>query len=204
MIRAVLFDFDGVLTTDPSGSATTVRHLAQATGLQADRVWNAFAPFNADLLFGRTTHIDVWTAICATLGHDIDIALLHNAFDGTPMNTAMLDLAARLRAGHAAGIVTDNKRDRIDRLVARHALDSLFDPIVVSADCGSGKEDAAIFRHTLDLLGLPPQETVFIDNSARNLVAAGALGMHTVHFDDARNDVPGLAETLRLRFGIDS
>ena len=203
MIRAVLFDFDGVLTIDPSGSSTTIAHLARSTGLDEARLWNAFAPFNDDLLLGRTTHVAVWPAICARLGRELDIAQLDAAFDATPMDGVMLDLAARLRRDHAVGMITDNKRDRIDRLVAPHALDALFDPIVVSADRGSGKAGTAIFEHALQRLDMAPAETVFIDNTPGNLVAAGALGMHTIHFDHELRDVPGLIDTLRARFGIE-
>jgi putative hydrolase of the HAD superfamily len=203
-IRAVLFDFDGVLTTDPSGSYTTIAHLARSCGLAADRLWDAFAPFNDDLLHGRSTHASVWRAICARLGHDLDFGLLAAAFDATPINHAVLGLAKRLTGAYAVGIVTDNKRDRIDRLVALHSLDRVFDPIVVSADCGSGKAGAAIFERALRLLRIGAAEAVFIDNTPRNLVAADALGMHTVHFDDARNDVAGLSATLSTRFGIDA
>lgn len=202
VIRAVLFDFDGVLTTDPSGSFTTIAHLARATGLTDAHLWEAFAPFNDDLLLGRTTHAAVWPALCSRLGRDLDIALLDDAFDATPMNREMLDLATRLRRTHAVGMVTDNKRDRIDRLVARHALDAVFDPIVVSADCGSGKAGAAIFQHALRRLALPADAVLFIDNTSRNLVAPAALGLHTIHFDDSRNDVRGLVDTLRDRFGV--
>lgn len=202
MIRAVLFDFDGVLTTDPSGSFTTVAHLARASGMAEASLWDAFAPYNDALLLGRTTHAAIWAAVCGRLDRQLDIALLAAAFDATPMNEPMLGLARRLRRRRMIGIVTDNKRDRIDRLVARHALDRVFDPIVVSADCGSGKADAAIFRHALDALGVHPRETVFIDNTASNLVVPASLGMHTIHFDHLRNDVGRLAATLRERFGI--
>jgi putative hydrolase of the HAD superfamily len=116
----------------------------------------------------------------------------------------MLDLARALARDVATGIVTDNKRDRIDSLVARHRLDALFDPIVVSADCGSGKSGIAIFEHALRRLGMAAREVVFVDNSARNLVAAREVGIHGVHFDDARNDVPALAALLRERFGLGS
>jgi putative hydrolase of the HAD superfamily len=201
-IRAVLFDFDGVLTTHPSGSFTTVRHLAAATGLPESQVWGALAPYNDDLLLGRTTHAAIWPDLCARLGRDVPFDALLAAFDATPMNAAMLALAARLRARCAVGIVTDNKRDRVERLVARHRLDALFAPIVVSADCGSSKAHAAIFELALRRLDVAPAQAVFIDNTPRNLVAPEALGLRTLHFDDTRNDVAGLAATLRSRFGL--
>lgn len=203
VIRAVLFDFDGVLTTDPSGSHTTVAALARTTGLSRELVWRALAPFNDDLLHGRTTHAAIWPAFCTAVGEAVPFEQLLAAFASTPVDGNMLDLARRLRRHCRVGIVTDNKADRIAHVVAQHGLGAVFDPIVVSADCGCTKDGPAIFRHALTHLGTTPASTLFIDNSARNLVAPQALGMHTLHFDDATRDVDGLASTLRTRFGLD-
>ena len=201
-IGAVLFDLDGVLTTDASGSTTTLRALQAATGLDEGRLWRAFAPVNHDLLLGRTTHAEAWPGICARLGADLPIRLLDAAFDATPMNAAMLALAASLRPGVRTGIVTDNKRDRVDRVVGRHGLAAGFDPIVVSADVGSDKRTPAIFEHALARLGVEPGAALFIDNTPANLVAPRALGLHTLHFDDAANDVRALAAVLRAQFAL--
>ncbi|GAB1595410.1 HAD-IA family hydrolase [Lysobacter claricitrinus] len=202
MIRAVLFDFDGVLTTHPSGSFTTVASLSAALALPAAEIWAAFAPFNDDLLYGRATHASVWPAVCERLGRDVDIRLLIDAFDSTPINAPMFALARELAAHVAVGIVTDNKQDRIDHLSRRWALRALFDPIVVSAAVGSGKRGPAIFEHALHALDASAAEVVFIDNSPCNLVAPAALGIHAMHFDDAANDVGALAAALHARFGL--
>ena len=203
MIKAVLFDFDGVLTTDKTGSITTIRYLSAETGLGEQQIWSAFAPFNDDLLYGRATHSEIWPALCLTLGQELDITLLVGAFESTPMNKEMLDLARRLKsAGYSTGIVTDNKKDRIDCLKAHLKLGTLFSPIVVSAECGSGKEDPAIFNTALAWLGVKPDQAIFIDNSKRNLVAAEAIGIKTIHFDDNANDVQGLAAALEWQHGV--
>ncbi|MFP3822323.1 HAD-IA family hydrolase, partial [Bacillus sp. SIMBA_008] len=80
---------------------------------------------------------------------------------------------------HAVGLITDNKADRMATLSALHDLPATFDPIVVSAEVGSGKDGPAIFQHALARLGVAPVECLFIDNTAANLRAAAALGMAT-------------------------
>ena len=203
MISAVLFDFDGVLTTDKTGSITTIRYLSAKTGLDEQKIWSAFASFNDDLLYGLATHSEIWPAFCIALGQELDIALLTGAFESTPMNKEMLDLARGLKtAGYSIGIVTDNKKDRIDCLRAHLELDSLFSPIVVSAECGSGKDGPAIFNIALAQLDVKADQTIFIDNSKRNLVAAEAIGIKTIHFDDSTNDVQGLAAALEWQHGV--
>lgn len=204
MIRAVFFDYDGVLTRDKTGSLTTCRSLSQQAGLSFEAVHAALRPYNEALTHGRTTHEAIWPAVCEVLGRDIPISALRIAFESTPLDEAMMFLAKRLTVRHRVGLITDNKRDRLDHLRAFQQLDAVFDPIVVSSVFGSGKEGAAIFEHALTCLALPPEVAVFIDNHRDNLVAPAALGMHTLHFDDERRDVKALiAELQRLGVAID-
>ena len=202
MIRAIFFDFDGVLTTDNTGSVTTIRYLSEKTGIDQNAMWEAFAPFNDDLLYGRTSHIEIWPNICRNLGQEIDIDLLSGAFESTPMNQDMLELAQSLKKTCAVGIITDNKKDRIDFLKHHAGLDALFSPIVVSAEYGSGKDGPGIFLHALEHVGMAPHEAIFIDNSKRNLLAAAALGMQTIHFDDRINDIQGLIAALHSEYCV--
>lgn len=54
-----------------------------------------------------------------------------------------------------------------------------FDGMVISFEARVMKPDAAIFRYTVEKLGIRPEETLFIDDSQANLDAASALGFHT-------------------------
>ncbi|WP_223253497.1 HAD family hydrolase [Chromobacterium amazonense] len=202
MIQAVFFDFDGVLTTDKYGSDTTNRYLGEATGLGFAKVDQALERHNEALLLGRASHADIWPEVCRELGREIDYRLLDAAFRSTPMNAGVLSLARQLHGRYRLGIVTDNKRDRMDCLRALHGLDALFDPIVVSAEIGLVKTDGGMFEHALRLTGLRPAQCLFIDNSRRNLAVAATLGMATIFHDDERNDAQALRGALERRLGI--
>jgi putative hydrolase of the HAD superfamily len=201
-IRAIFFDYDGVLTTDKTGSISTCRHISQQTGLPLSEVLAAFRAHNLELTTGRRSHADVWPAICAVLGRKMSMDLLVEAFDSTPTNLEMNALARQLKRSHSVGIITDNKSDRIRRLRATQRLDEVFRPIVVSADVGCTKEDERIFRIALEQAGVEAGESIFIDNSRSNLAAAEAVGMHTIWFDDNANDVPALRRCLGERYGV--
>jgi len=196
-IKAVLFDFDGVLTTDKTGSLTTTRYLSNRTGIELSRVRAVFRRFNSDLTLGKTTHERIWDEICRGLGQDLSIDILKEAFESTPLSKRMLDIAKGLRSTHSVGIVTDNKKDRIDLLKKIHELPSLFDPIVVSAEVGAGKEGPQIFLEALHRLRINPQESIFIDNSQENLIAPMSLGIKTIYFDDEKQDFNGLLTALK-------
>jgi len=196
-MKAVFFDYDGVLTTDKTGSLTTTRYLSKATGIELSAVKAAFSRHNTDLTLGRTTHARVWHDICDALGQKVDIRLLFEAFESTPMNTGMFSLARELKKKHLVGIITDNKKDRIEHLKRHQMLESLFSPIVVSAEIGADKKSDEVFLHALRVAGVSAKETVFIDNSEDNLVAPGALGFKTFFHDDEKNDIAALSAALR-------
>jgi len=196
VIRAIFFDYDGVLTTDKSGSQTTYRYLSEATGISPSTIRAAFNPFDGDLLTGKQRYADIWRKACKSMGEEIDIALLTQAFESTPRNKPMFSLAQRLGANYAVGIITDNNKDRMDHLRKHQRLDALFHPIVVSADIGSSKRDQDIFLHATSSAGAVPEESIFIDNSEANLVMARALGMHAIFHDDEKNDIGALTAQL--------
>ena len=197
MIKAVFFDFDGVLTTDTTGSTTTTRYISQKTGIELSVVKSAFARHNAALTLGKTTHSEVWRQICDDLGQPVPIDLLQEAFRSTPLNSEMFKLAGELRRTCRVGIITDNKKDRIDYLKRHLGLDALFDPVVVSAEIGSDKGAPEIFVAALRRAGVNADEAVFIDNNRDNLVAPEALGMRTFFHDDEKNDVETLVRKLQ-------
>jgi putative hydrolase of the HAD superfamily len=61
-------------------------------------------------------------------------------------------------------------------------VEDCFDVIVISAQVGLMKPDPAIYRLTLDRLGVEPHEAVFLDDIAENVEAAARLGIHGVLF----------------------
>jgi|SRR5882724_11659600 len=74
-----------------------------------------------------------------------------------------------------------------------------FDGIIVSGEEYVVKPDPAIYRLLLDRYGLAAADCLFIDDSAKNVAGARAVGMHAHLFENAS----GLrAELLRHRFAI--
>ena len=202
MVKAVFFDYDSVLTRDKTGSLTTNRFLSAQTGISCDRIQLALEKHNRALNLGETSYADVWPDVCAELERDIPFDLVIKAFESTAMNDEMLRLARRLKRRYSVGVITDNKQERIAHLRQYPRLPEIFAPIVVSAEVGCTKADRRIFELALACLRVDPADTVFIDNTRDNLVPPAALGMKTVHFDDEKNDVAGLARLLDSEYGV--
>jgi len=199
LIRALFFDYDGVLTTDKTGSFTTSKYLSQALGIQHSKVQSAFRLYNKELTLGLISHADIWSEICQHLGQAINIELLYEAFESTPINTEMFLLAQRLKDSYVVGLITDNKKDRMDHLKKVQPLSQTFNPIIVSAEVGADKSSSKIFLCALESAHLFPAECIFIDNNEANLKAASTLGFKTIFHDDEKNDIAKLTDCLKDR-----
>jgi 2-haloacid dehalogenase len=70
--------------------------------------------------------------------------------------------------------------------IAKERYDFLgwFEAVVISGDVGVCKPDERIYRRLLDVTGLSPTSSVFVDDSADNVAGAQALGMIGIRFED--------------------
>jgi len=78
--------------------------------------------------------------------------------------------------------ILSNADVTLEQRMAEAKLDRLFDDIISSAVVNLAKPDERIYRLAAERLGLPPEECVFIDDLDRNVDAARAVGMSSIHF----------------------
>jgi len=60
-----------------------------------------------------------------------------------------------------------------------------FDDIVISGEVGLAKPDPRIFHLTLERIGRPASECIYIDDSAHNIEIADQIGFRTILFRSA-------------------
>jgi len=186
MIRAVFFDFGGVLLQGFDG----IDHEAIEAefGLEAKALRKAVYRESRYMEFhvGGCTY-DEWTdsiraALTTLVGGRADAAL--NAFLEAPrtFNKDMLSLVSRLHGRYTLGIISNTIPGMELRLRERFELVDLFDVVVGSGDLGIAKPDAGIFLHAAKAAGVAPKQSVFTDDRAEFAEAARALGMHGFPF----------------------
>lgn len=196
MIKAILFDFDGVLTIDKTGSRSVLNYISKATEIPFDKLKTEYYKYNKRLLNGELTHRDMWSDFCKNIGHNIECSVLIDSFRNTPLDGEMLSFVKELKTNYKIGMITDNKCDRIEEILSYYKLSDLFDAVSVSAEYKSGKESAHIFNMTAEKLTAAPNECIFVDNTAKNLIAAKQIGMKTILFDDENRNIFALKKQL--------
>jgi epoxide hydrolase-like predicted phosphatase len=122
--------------------------------------------------------------------------LLARMFAASALEAAMVDLIRSLRQAGLRTALLSNSWGNGG--YARHLFPDLFDVVVISAEVGMRKPEERIFRHTAALLGLEPQECVFIDDVLANVAAAEAVGLVGWHHREPGATATWLTELLGL------
>lgn len=203
MIKSVLFDFDGVLTTDSTGSVSICRYISSAMGIDFELLYEEYHKYNKQLLCGEKTHKEIWQELCLNVGVNIPESVLKASFENTPIDNLMINLISELKAkGFKVGIITDNKKDRMDCIADKYGWKRLFDVIVISSEIGSGKNEEMIFEKALEKLNLSACECIFIDNQKKNLIIPQNMGFHTVYYNHEIRNFEELVKILSEKIGM--
>ena len=102
-----------------------------------------------------------------------------------PPVPGMWDLVGRCRSEFGARVflLSNISLDFADRGAPRYPVLSQMEGCVFSAKVGLVKPKPAIFDYTLNKFGLRAEETLFIDDSPRNLAGAAACGIAGYRFE---------------------
>lgn len=105
-------------------------------------------------------------------------------FYHTPPVAGMRELVSHLRKRYGVSVyLLSNIPPHFARQRETIPVLGEFDGCVLSGELGIIKPDRAIFAHLCTTYGLIPEETVFIDDSPRNIAGAEAYGIQGYRFD---------------------
>lgn len=109
------------------------------------------------------------------------------------------DMNALVRRARQKGIRTALLSNSWGDFYPRDLWDGMFDVVVISGEVGMRKPEPGIFALTLDQLDLPASECVFVDDLAHNITAGAELGLVGV-LHESYDQTLGELQAL---FGID-
>jgi putative hydrolase of the HAD superfamily len=199
LIRAVICDFGGVLTTPlvrsflayQEHSGISIGDLGQAMAKLAE---DSGAHPLYELERGHLSERDFIAGIEAALGGGRKLdGFSEKYFEHLDRNEPMIDCMRELRdRGFRMAMLTNNVREWEPLWRAKlPEIDEIFELVVDSAFVGMRKPEREIYELTVSRLGdVSASECVFIDDTDVNCQAAEALGMTAVHFVDAAQAIP--------------
>jgi putative hydrolase of the HAD superfamily len=191
-IRAVLFDFGGVISSSPFEAFAGYEH---TNGLPPGFLQSLNATNHHDNAWAKLERgeVDVagfarlFEAEASALGHRVD-ALEVLSRVGGELRPRMVETVRLCSERYVTGLLTNNFLGDSAALSDRFreqsgevaAVLAMFDAVIESSKVGVRKPEVRFFELACEVLEIEPPEAVFLDDLGVNLKPARALGMHTI------------------------
>lgn len=194
MIRAIIFDFNGVIADDETSHVACFRQALAEAGLA----------LSAEDYYGRYLGMDERTCTALLLqerdgacdgpllerimARKAELFRAHMTRHKPPLFPGVTDFVAAARPRYRLAIASGGRREQIDEALRNTAIVHDFEVIVSAEDCPTGKPDPAIYLLTLQRMNhlksasplLTAGDCLVIEDSKAGLRAARAAGMAVV------------------------
>jgi putative hydrolase of the HAD superfamily len=194
--RAVLWDFGGVILSSPFEA---FNRYETEIGLPKDFIrglnarngdTNAWAKMERSEV-SLEGFVELFEEEARQQGHKLDGWRILQSLSGD-IRPQMVEALRRCKRAFRVACITNNMKHGEGPGMARSAdkakavaeIMTLFEHVVESSRLGMRKPDPRIYRHACDLLGVQPEECVYLDDLGINLKPARALGMRTIKVGD--------------------
>jgi putative hydrolase of the HAD superfamily len=211
-IEAVIWDFGGVFTTSPfeafrryeteRGLPNDFIRTVNATDPDAN-AWARFERAEIDAAAFDTLFLDEATR----LGHAVRGAEVLPLLYGD-LRPRVMEALKACKARFKVGCITNNvptghgpgMAQNADKALAVGEIMALFDAVIESSKAGVRKPDPRIYLMMCDLLGVQPENCVYLDDLGINCKPAAELGMKAIKVVDVDQTLAELAGYTGLSF----
>lgn len=204
MIRALIFDFDGlILDTESPMRASWMEIYADAGLSVAEDTW-------ARILGSSPDPPEAYDLLDAHVGRPVDRAELRERRvrrelelleRERPMPGARELIADAAEAGLRIGIASSSDRAWVLRLLDDHGLHEAFDAVVCAEDVAKTKPAPDLYLEALNALDVRAREAIAFEDSVHGVAAAKAAGVFCVAVP---NDVTRCLSFERADLLVDS
>jgi putative hydrolase of the HAD superfamily len=197
MIKVILFDLGGVVFYN--GTKLFLDELATKYNLGREFVASVVnGKLGDEYREGKIGRDEFWSQVITDLGIEADIDMLEegwiNKYDIIEETKEIID---ELKHDYKLYYLSDNVRERIEKLSTKHNFLEWFDGGIFSHEVGVRKPHPDVYKAAIEKIGVDPCEIVFIDDTQKNLPPAEAQGMNVLLFTTSHQ----LREDL-LKLGV--
>lgn len=185
MIRAVILDFGGVIAEE--GFREGMKAIAVKHGLDPEIFFMTADSliYETGYVKGGTDEKTFWSILKQRTGIKGDESeLREEILRRFILRRGILDFIDSLREKKIITAILSDQTNWLEEVNERSPFFIHFDHVFNSYRIGRGKRDPGTFRYICSLIGVRPDEALFIDDNIRNIENAEKEGLSTILFTD--------------------
>jgi len=183
MIKAVVFDFGGVLAEE--GFKEGMKAIGREQGLDPERFFKLAEElvYETGYVTGRSDESKYWRRIREKTGiTKKDDEMREEILKRFILKPEMIGIVNRLKSsGYVVSILSD-QTNWLDDIHKRTPFYQHFDYVFNSYNLKKSKRDSSVFSDLCATLGFKPEEVLFVDDHMENIHHATHQGLKGIHF----------------------
>ena len=190
MIRALIFDFDGLILDTESPDIQSWRETYAGFGHPfPEEDWlPVIGRSSGDFGFNPYEHLEL------LIGHPIDREAIRakrrrrnrDLMEGQPILPGVETyIADAQRLGLRLGVASSSTREWVVGQLSRIGLSKDFDTVKCRDDVGAGKPDPGVYLAVLNEFNIKPEQAIALEDSPNGISAANAAGVYCLAVPNA-------------------
>ena len=199
MIKAILFDFGGVIYQHPKEVIPEV--LARIYGQPVDITIKEYGKYKDDYFTGKLSTTELIKSLSTTFNstkstQEVQELWLKHYSELAKPNNEVLEIIQNLRKKYKVYLFS-NTTEMSNMHNSKTGLYDYFDGLFLSYRMKMKKPKEEIYEKVISEIEFEPQECIFIDDEPKNLEPAKNMGMRTILFDVLINSPVKLREEIK-------
>jgi putative hydrolase of the HAD superfamily len=183
VIKAVLFDFGGVLAEE--GFREGLKAIGKGKGLDPEDFYRISGElvYQTGYITGTTDEHSYWSAVREKTGvKGEDQEFREEILKRFKLRTEMTAVVEKIKSSGFSVAILSDQTNWLDELDQRTPFHQHFDYVFISFHLKKTNRDPSVFRDVCILLGVRPEEALFVDDHLENVKRAMSQGPRIIHF----------------------
>ena len=202
MIKAIVFDYGGVLKINPQNS---LEDILKYLGTNKEEWDNEWFLGNEKANNSGVSYEDYFLDVCLKFKNEDGVKnkileMLSESNAKHIVNEELVSIVKSLKKyGYKIGLISNYSLELREKLKKDEIYD-LFDSIIISAEVKLIKPDPEIFKTSFKELGVNPEEVVFIDDTPKSFENSEMIGYTPILYKDNNLLKQELKKILQIDF----
>lgn len=191
MLKTIIFDLSDVLIQGATGMSKLINKKLRSNLTDSDLLTENLG----NLFVGKISETEYWQSVIDKTSLEISIdelkGIVRKNFKEIKGTRQIIE---KLQQHYKLGLLSNHTKEWVEYCEGHFHYEKLFNSVAYSYNSHATKPSDKIFKFLLEKLEAKPEETLFIDDYEKNVLAAKKLGLQAIKFTSPHQLIAQLRE----------